>query len=114
MELAPLSDGALLRPASRTLLDKKAARTPIRAAVLLTPEHPLLHVVVEEKLIRMRAQAQGIVLLALGGDPHVQEVQREHVALEQEVMVLLQAIQRLRQTPRHVRNLLQLFGRQLE
>src|ERR1017187_4757735 len=106
MGFAPLLGGSLLEPASRTLPNKKAARTPVRAAVLLTPERPLLHVVVEEKLVRMRAQAQGVMLLALGRDPHVQEVQREDVALEQELVVLLQAIQRLGQTPRHVRNLL--------
>src|SRR6516165_1190079 len=39
-----------------------------------------LHIVVEEEFIRMWPQAQGIVLLALGRNPHVQKVLREHVA----------------------------------
>src|SRR5439155_24858052 len=52
----------------------KTARTFIRAVLLFTPERPLLHVVVEEKLIGMRPQPQGIVLLALGRDPHLDKV----------------------------------------
>ena len=41
MGLAPLLGGALLVPTTRPLLNKKAARIPIRAAILLNPERPL-------------------------------------------------------------------------
>src|SRR5262245_24045046 len=46
-----------------------------------------LHVVVEEKLIRMRPQAQSIMFLALVRNPHLQEIPREHVAFEQKGVV---------------------------
>src|SRR6266404_5470187 len=44
------------------------------------PRAPLLHVIVEEKLIRMRPQSQSVVLFAFGCDPHVQKILSEHVA----------------------------------
>ena len=53
----------------------------------------------------MRPQPQRIVFLALGRNPHVQEVAREHVAFQQEVVVLFQTIQRFPKAPRHIRNL---------
>ena len=44
----------------------------------------------------MRTQAQGVLVLALAADPHLQKVQREHVALEQKLVVLLQRVERER------------------
>ena len=45
------------------------------------------------------------MLLALVRDPHFQEVPGEHVALEQEVVVLLQVIQGFAQAPGHIGHL---------
>jgi hypothetical protein len=52
----------------------------------------------------MRPQTQGIMLLAFGRDPHIQKVAGEHVAFEQEIVILLQAIQRLGQAARDDRS----------
>src|SRR5947209_8077925 len=43
---------------------------------------PGLHVVIEEEFVGMRAQAQGVMLLAFVGDPHFQKVRREHVPFQ--------------------------------
>ena len=56
-----------------TLTKAKGARPCDRAPASAYPRAPLLHVIVEEKLIWMRAQAQSVVLLALVRDPHVDE-----------------------------------------
>src|ERR1035441_9865974 len=71
-----------------------------------------LYVVIHEELVGMRAQADGVVFLPLGADPHFDEVFGEDVALEQEGVVLLQAIERLAQAAGHVWNFLQFLGRQ--
>ena len=42
----------------------------------------ILNVVVHEEFVWMRAQADGVVFLALGADPHINEVFGEDVALE--------------------------------
>src|SRR4051812_49943329 len=96
----------IMRPA-KTKTEKGADFRPRPASAY--PRAPLLHVVVEEKLVWMGTQPQGVMLLALGCDPHLEEIFGEHIALEQEVVVLLQAVQRFTQAPRHIRNLLQLF-----
>src|SRR6266571_2283523 len=50
-----------------------------------------LHVVIQEELVRMRPQAHRIhVLGALVRQPRLDQVRREHVALEQEVVVRFQ------------------------
>jgi len=46
----------------------------LRPRRALPPSVLYLHVVVEEELIWMRAQAQGVMLLALCRNPHIQEV----------------------------------------
>src|SRR6266850_272736 len=76
------------------------------------PRAPLLHVVVEEKLIWMRTQAQGVVLFALGRNPHVQEIAGEYIALEQEIMVLLEAIQGFAEAAGNVGNFFQFLWRE--
>src|SRR5262249_24282687 len=72
----------------------------------------LSHVVVEEKLIWMRAQGQRIKLLALVGDPHVQKVLSEDIALQQEIVIALQGLDRLIQTAENLRHFGHFFRRQ--
>ena len=49
---------------------------------------PLLHVVVEAELVRVRSETHGVdFALALVPDPRVDHVRREHVAAEQELVV---------------------------
>src|SRR5690242_17961065 len=70
-----------------------------------------LDVVVQEELVRMRPQRHGIDLLgALVRDPRVDQVRREHPALEQEGVVGLQRGERFTQGPRGVLHVLALFG----
>src|SRR6266446_6764951 len=40
-----------------------------------------LHIIVEEEFIRVRPQAQGIVLFAFGANPHLQKICCEDVSL---------------------------------
>ena len=61
----------------------------------------------------MRTQTQRIMLLALGRDPHFEEVLGEDITLQQELVIFFQAIQRLTQTAGHIRDLFQFFRRQL-
>ena len=72
-----------------------------------------LYVVVEKELIRMWAQSQRIVFFALGRNPHLDEIAGKDVAFEQELVILLQAIQRFGEASRHIGHLLLLFRRQL-
>src|SRR5215472_4151684 len=58
----------------------------------------LLDVVVEEELVRMRTQTQSIVLFALGRDPHLDEIGGEHIALEEELVILLEVVECFGQT----------------
>src|SRR6267142_6961321 len=52
-----------------------------------------LDVVVEGELVRMRPQAHGIhLVLPLVVDPGLDEIRREDVALEEEVVVLLEIV----------------------
>src|SRR6185436_7447315 len=81
--------------------------------LLGSSQAPAIHVVIQKELVGMRAQAQRVVFLALVFDPHLQEVARKDVALEQEVVVVLQMFQRFGETARHLRNLRVFFGRQL-
>lgn len=73
---------------------KSAPRAERRCEELATS---ILHVVVEEKLVGMRPQAKRVVLLAFVAHPHLQEVFREHIAFQEEFVILLQGIQRLAQ-----------------
>ena len=65
-----------------------------------------LHVVVEEELVRMRSQAQRIMLFALVADPHFEEVLREDIALEEKFVIVFQTIQRFAQAARNIRHAL--------
>jgi uncharacterized protein YcaQ len=86
------------RPAGRTKSDAKAANNEVGLGWLLDfirfgrrakrarnealrHESLILGVVVEEEFVGMRAEPECVVLLALGRDPRVQKVHREHVAL---------------------------------
>src|SRR6187399_1726291 len=70
-----------------------------------------LHVVVKEELVRMRAQADGVVLFALTADPHVQKVCGEDVTLKQERIILFQVIERFLEATGHLGNLGMLLRR---
>jgi len=61
-------------------------------------------VVVKEQLIGMRPQPKGVVLFAFGRHPHLQEISGKNVAFEQKLVVLLQQVQGLAQTPGHLRH----------
>ena len=45
------------------------------------PPERFLHVVIQEEFVRMRAQPDGVVFLALAANPHLDEVFGEDVAL---------------------------------
>ena len=70
----------------------------------------ILHVVIEEEFVGVRAQAQGVMFLAFGGDPHFEEVAGEHVAFEQEFVVGLEAIEGFAEAAGDVGNLLKFLG----
>src|SRR5262249_47959414 len=101
---APLT-AALQVPYSRNGADPRPRRYSVH------PRAPLLHVVVEEKLIWMRTQAKGVMLLALGRSPYFQEILGEHVALEQEVVIILERLDGFSEAARHLGYLGHLFGR---
>ena len=54
-----------------------------------------LDVVIEEKLVRMRPEPQGIVFFAFGAHPHFQEILGKNIALQQKRMVHVETLQRL-------------------
>ena len=61
-----------------------------------------LNIKVQRELVRMRPQPDWINLaFAFVTDPRLEHVGREHVSLEQEVMIALQRIERLIQRTRH-------------
>lgn len=60
-----------------------------------------LAVVVHVELVRMRAQADGVLLLALHLDPLGDDVLGEDVALEEELVVLLEVVAGLGEAARH-------------
>src|SRR5206468_5479113 len=54
-----------------------------------------LNVIIQRELVRMRPQPDGVhFFLALVPDPGADDVAGEHVALEQELVVFFQAIER--------------------
>src|SRR5260221_6713986 len=100
----PIKSGVwLISPRKRRL----ANEAPDTAA--LVP----LDIIVEEKFVRMRSQAERIVFFALGGDPHVQKILSEDIALEQEIMVLLERSNRFIQAAAHLPHTRHFFGRQV-
>src|SRR5437667_5774245 len=79
-----------------------------------TPYRQLSGVVIQEELIGMRAQRNGVHILdSLHFEPGVDEVLREHSAFEQEGVVGLQGLQRLEETSRCVLDVLPLFRLQV-
>ena len=66
---------------------------------LWTIPHPL-HVVIEEKFIRMRTQPQRIVFFAFMTDPHVDEIRRKDIAFQQKRVIFFQMIQRFTKAAR--------------
>src|SRR5262249_32021813 len=71
----------------------------------------VLDVVIERELIRMRTQPDGVdFLLALVPDPGADDVAGEDVALQQELMVLFEGIQRFVERTRGLRHLGQFLG----
>src|SRR5919106_242859 len=74
-----------------------------------------LHVVVQRELPRVGAQADGIdLLLALVLDPGLDQVLGEHVALEQELVVLLKGVEGVAERGGDGWGFRQLLRRQLE
>src|SRR5882762_253947 len=68
-----------------------------------TPYRQLSGVVIQEELVRMRAQSNGVHIFdSLHLEPGVDEILREDSAFEQERMVGLQGLQRLEETSRRV------------
>ena len=61
-----------------------------------SPEQSLLDVVIEVKLVRMRAQADGIDLLfSLVVEPGFDHVASEHIAAQQERVIAFERVKRL-------------------
>src|SRR6266705_5685702 len=74
-----------------------------------TPYRQLSGVVIQEELIGMRAQRDGVDILdPLHREPRIDEVLREHAPVEQEGMIGLERLQRLQQTSRRVLHVLAL------
>src|ERR1019366_4677533 len=71
-----------------------------------------LNVVIEKELVRRGAHPDRIeFLVAFELEPLVDRVLREHVALDQELVVLLDGVERLFKAARHVRDVFELLGR---
>ena len=86
------ADGALAKSKVFPFFSAKKSQ-PVNA-VPLSKTH-LSDIVIEEELVGVRSQTDRVGFLALGADPHLQEVRREHVALQQERVVFFQQVQRL-------------------
>ena len=71
----------------------------------------LLQIEVHEKLVRMRAKAQGIVLLFLQFDPILEEIFGEDISLKQEFVVFLERFDCTEERIGHRRNLGEFFRR---
>lgn len=54
-------------------------------------EIPGLNVVIQEKLVRMRPQPKRIRFFPLGGNPHLEKIAGENIALEQELVVAFES-----------------------
>src|SRR6266542_6273702 len=73
-----------------------------------------LHVVVESELVGVRTQPQRVdLVLALEGDPGLDDVRGEHATLEQELVVRLKVVENLVQRSRDLGHALGLLGREL-
>src|SRR3954469_18264172 len=71
-----------------------------------------LVVEVERELVGVRTQAEGVhLVLALVVDPGLDDLRREHVALEEERTVALQSLERLVERAGGLGNVLRLLGR---
>src|SRR5437868_13913864 len=98
--------------AKPSILQQKTARICIRAVIPFHPRAPLLHVIVEEKLIWMGTQAQSIMLFAFVGNPHIQKVLGKDIPFEQEIMVFFESDDGFFQAARNLRHFGHLFRRQ--
>src|SRR5688572_22180493 len=97
--------GTVLLPGWGSNVTGLRSQVSDRTTCDLRPETCDLHsrVVIQEELVRMRPQIdRRDVLGALHRDPGFQHVGSEHVALEQEGVVLLQRVHRLGEAPRHL------------
>ena len=75
---------------------KKSYRSQLTATGHRRPPGYRLYVVIEEELVRMRPQFNGVDLLfGFVLHPHVDGILGEHVALEQKFVVALQGIEGL-------------------
>src|SRR5205823_5542504 len=74
-------------------------------------DRPQLDIEVQRELRRGRPQPDRVqLLLDLVLDPGLDHVLGEDVALEEELVILLQLTQRFLERARHLRDVLQLFG----
>src|SRR5262249_37769580 len=81
----------MLRPLSRGLIRPESRG---RASSSFYASASLLDVVVERELVRVRAQPDRIdLVLPLVLDPRLDEVGREHLALQQELVVLFEVVE---------------------
>src|SRR5258705_6261908 len=93
---------------------RRRARAEKVTALPRPPPPSLSGVVIQEELVRMRAQCNGVHIFdSLHLEPGVDEILREDSAFEQERMVGLQGLQRLEETSRRVLDVLPLFRLQL-
>jgi hypothetical protein len=60
----------------------------------------------------MRPETKGIVFLALLGDPHLDKVGGEDIALKKEVVIVLEVIEGFREAARNLGNFGEFFGRE--
>ena len=102
--VAGLSSGFAIRHITDSLQEqkgrptrtKRAASRKLAPPVVHKPNARHLNVVVQRKLQRMRTHAQRRDLtIALVRNPAIDKLRAEHVALQQEVVIVLQGLQRI-------------------
>src|SRR3990167_5894184 len=91
----------------RTAVQGSMSRKTGQASCPVFPISPrkragCLRVKIEVEFVRMRPQADLVDLLPLEFHPHVDDVFGEHAALEQELVVALERVERLIERPGHL------------
>src|SRR5687768_1337637 len=95
-------------------LHKRKTRRQVVAALRLKLFRKCrLYVVIQEKLVWMRSETDGVSFLALMADPHVNEVSGKDITFQQELVVFLQIVQSFIKAPGHLRHFGEFFRWQI-
>src|SRR5215470_6201974 len=106
---------ALLLPRGRAAPARDlATENPLLRGGIGAGPAAVLDVVIQGELVRMRPQAHGIrFVLALVVDVGFDQFRAEYIALQQEAVVVFQAVERFVERCRHRRHRLHLLRRQI-